>query len=174
MLAVRSSGFAGKVGRFGCQFGMEEDAAPGTQSSFTFCGIRSSSAISDDLRADATDDVCDETMARSFSISASNSWFLLSTLSMLLDRPPDSSSLTFLSRVSICSLVRWRMFRWASRSFARFRANWALLRCVTDRFPPREPFFRGSSGVSMASGVLELVLDMAPVLGRRWSETSYH
>ena len=41
------------------------------------------------------------------------------------------------------------MFRCASRSFARLRASWALLRCVTDRLPPRAPterqcIFRGS------------------------------
>ena len=31
------------------------------------------------------------------------------------------------------------MLRCASRSLARLRASWALLRCVTDRFPPRAP-----------------------------------
>lgn len=71
------------------------------------------------------------------------------------------------------------MFRCASRSFARFRANWALLRCVTDLFPPRAPvaistwtakesrastipFFLGSS--SMGIGLLELVLVIVSVI----------
>jgi hypothetical protein len=75
----------------------------------------------------------------SLSTSSSSSWFLLIILSTLLDRPPASSSLTLCSRLSICSLVLCLMFRWASRSLALFRASWALLRCVTDRLPPRAP-----------------------------------
>lgn len=35
----------------------------------------------------------------------------------------------------MCSLVRARMARWASRSFARFRASWAGVRVETLRVP---------------------------------------
>lgn len=88
---------------------------------------------------DGTDTLCCATCSFSLSTSSSNSWFLFSTRSILLDRRPASSSLTFLSKFSICSLVLCLIFRCASRSFARFRASWALLRWVTDRFPPLAP-----------------------------------
>jgi hypothetical protein len=138
------------MGASACMAGMCDDSdarghvefVPGIQSNSAFWGINSSSGISCWI-VDTGDVVCALICVLicdlSFSISSSNSRFLARTRSMLPARVPPSNSLTFLSRFSMCSFVLCRMFRCASRSFARLRANCALLRCVTDRLPPRAP-----------------------------------
>ena len=105
----------------------------------TFCGMCISPILGISSVTGECSSDCSSNCSLNFSISSSNSSFRFNTLSILSDLPPPSSSFTRFSNASICSLVLCLIFRCASRSFARLRASWALLRCVTDLFPPRAP-----------------------------------
>jgi hypothetical protein len=91
--------------------------------------------------------------ARRTAFSCSNSSFLRMR-SIILDEEPVSSwavrSRTWRSRVSMWSLVLWRIARCASRSFARFRSSWAAVSVVTLRVPARDGRFL-EPGVVLAS-----------------------